>query len=88
MSAGHISQMGKGVLFMEFNKKNEKGPDWKGHLLLSQDYKAGQTLKIAAWTKKTPKGELISLSEDNWKPNQQQYPKEVNNRVEDGDVPF
>ena len=88
MANGHIAQMGKGVLFGNNDKKHEKAPDWKGTILLSEDYKAGQTLKIAGWTKNTPKGQLISLSEDNWKPqNTQQYPREVN-RVEDGEVPF
>jgi fatty-acyl-CoA synthase len=75
MSNGHIAQMGKGVLFGNADKKHEKAPDWKGTLLLSEDYKAGQTLKIAGWTKNTPKGQLntpkapqlrtiICLSED------------------------
>lgn len=83
MSIGHIAQMGKGVLFNNLDKKHEKAPDWKGTILLSQDYKAGQTLKIAGWTRRTPKGELISLAEDTWKPNQNtQYPKEVNNESE------
>ena len=86
MANGHIAQMGKGVLFQN-EKKHERSPDWKGTLLLSEDYKAGQTLKIAGWTKQTPKGSLISLSEDNWKPEGGTYPKEVN-RVQDGDVPF
>jgi len=87
MANGHIAQMGKGVLFQN-EKKHDRSPDWKGTLLLSEDYKAGQTLKIAGWTKQTPKGSLISLSEDNWKPdNGGTYPKEVN-RVQDGDVPF
>ena len=87
MSNGHIAQMGKGVLFNNSPKTHEKAPDWKGTLLLSEDYKAGQTLKIAGWTKNTPKGQLISLSEDTWKPqNPQQYPREVN--ANDGEVPF
>jgi hypothetical protein len=88
MANGHIAQMGKGVLFGNADKKHDKAPDWKGTMLLSEDYKAGQTLKIAGWTKNTPKGQLISLSEDNWKPqNPQQYPKEVNH-IKDSDVPF
>ena len=88
MANGHIAQMGKGVLFGNADKKHEKAPDWKGTMLLSEDYKAGQTLKIAGWTKNTPKGQLISLSEDNWKPqNTGVYPKEVN-RSNDNEVPF
>jgi hypothetical protein len=87
MSNGHIAQMGKGVLFGNADKKHEKAPDWKGTLLLSEDFKAGQTLKIAGWTKNTPKGQLISLSEDTWKPQTpQQNTRETN--ANDGEVPF
>ena len=91
MANGHIAQMGKGVLFQNDRKTSEKSPDWKGTLLLSEDYKAGQTLKISGWTKQTPKGSLISLSEDNWKPpaqSNEQYPKEVANKKDDGEIPF
>ena len=87
MSNGHIAQMGKGVLFMNEKRTSDKSPDWKGTILLSEDYKAGQVVKLAGWTKNTPKGQLISLSEDNWKPPTQAagtYPREVN----DNDVPF
>jgi hypothetical protein len=89
MANGHIAQMGKGVLFQNEKKTNERSPDWKGTLLLSEDYKAGQTLKIAGWTKQTPKGSLISLSEDNWKPQAAEgtYPKEVRSSGSD-DIPF
>ena len=87
-SSNYKNGPGQGSFFPVKNKKHEKAPDWKGTMLLSEDYKAGQTLKIAGWTKNTPKGQLISLSEDNWKPNNDtQYPKEVN-RVQDSDVPF
>ena len=44
MANGHIAQMGKGVLFGNADKKHEKAPDWKGTMLLSEDYKAGQKL--------------------------------------------
>jgi len=34
-------------------------------------------------------GSLISLSEDNWKPNpDSNYPKEIPRKVSDQDVPF
>jgi hypothetical protein len=87
MANGHIPQLGKGVLFQNDKKSNERSPDWKGTLMLSEDCKSGQTIKISAWTKNTPKGQLLSLSEDNWKPdNTTQYPKETNRR--DDEVPF
>ena len=52
------------------HKKGESGsgPDWKGELKLERDYTAGEVVKIAAWTKQSAKGPLISLKEDNWKP--------------------
>lgn len=84
MSNQHIQQPGKGVLFMNDRKTSEKHPDWKGTLTLSD----GTPVKIAGWTKQTPKGSLISLAEDTFKPaNQQQYPREVNHTT-DEDVPF
>ena len=60
MSNQHIQQPGKGVLFMNDRKTSEKHPDWKGTLTLSD----GTPVKIAGWTKQTPKGSLISLAED------------------------
>ena len=49
MASGHIAQVGKGVLMQNTKKTSEKSPDWKGTLMLSEDYKAGQTVKIAGW---------------------------------------
>lgn len=91
MANGHIPQLGKGVLFQNDKKTSEKSPDYKGTLLLSRDYKAGQTLKISGWYKKTPQGHLISLSEDNWVPKPiegeaQQYPREMN--IDKGEIPW
>jgi hypothetical protein len=85
MSVGHIPAPGKGVLFVNDKKSHPKAPDWKGTLMLSQDYKAGEIVKIGAWAFKTPKGTLLSLNEDTWKPDGvQQYPKPLN----DDEVPF
>jgi hypothetical protein len=86
MATGHIDRMGSGVLFSNDKRTHEKAPHYKGHILLSRDYKAGEKVKISAWTKNTGKGVLISLSEDNWSPSGT-YPKEVN-RIEDNEVPF
>jgi hypothetical protein len=87
MAGGHNPQPGKGVLFINFDKKTEKSPDWKGTLMLSKDYKAGDTLKISGWTRNGAKGQFYSLSEDTWKPPSQAgtYPKEVKN---DDDIPW
>ena len=92
MANVHIPQLGKGVLFQNEKKTSEKSPDYKGTLLLSKDYKAGQTLKISGWLKTTPQGHLVSLSEDNWVPKPQDgspapsYPRELNK--DGGDVPW
>jgi hypothetical protein len=87
-------QAGTGVLFTN-QKKGESGsgPDWKGELKLERDYTAGEIVKIAAWTKQSAKGPLISLKEDNWKPdpsykqNVQPVPSKSMDDLDD-DVPF
>ena len=87
-------QNGTGVLFTN-TKKGEtgSGPDWKGELKLERDYQAGEVVKIAAWTKQSAKGPLISLKEDNWKPdpnykqNVQPAPSKSLDDLDD-DVPF
>ena len=86
--ASFIHQEGRGSLLEELDKKNALGPDWKGSLKLSKDYKKGEEVRISAWVKNTPKGRLISLNENNWTTNpDSNYPKEVNH-VKDSDVPF
>jgi hypothetical protein len=87
MSNAHIVSLGKGVLFQNDKKTSDKSPDYKGTITLADDYKAGQTIKLAGWIKRTPKGNLISISEDTWKPEGQVGPKEVT-RQDDGDIPF
>ena len=77
--ADHISQEGKGVFFQQKNKKNPKAPDWKGQIL----YK-GETIRLAAWTKNSSYGELLSIVVEQPKDGQQ-YPKEVKR---DDDCPF
>lgn len=84
MSNQHIQQPGKGVLFMNDRKTSDKHPDWKGTLTLSD----GTPVKLAGWTKSTPKGSLISLAEDTFKPQGGTYPREVNNQATDSDIPF
>jgi hypothetical protein len=102
MSAGHIEQPGKGVLFMNDKKVKDNHPDWKGFVIATKTYNPGDKIKMTAWTKQTARGQLISLAEDTWvpdpnwvaqlpisgKPNMvtKNYPKEINN--DDGDVPF
>lgn len=87
-------QAGTGVLFTN-HKKGEtgSGPDWKGEIKLERAYEAGEVVKIAAWTKQSAKGPLISLKEDNWQPdpnykqNRQPAPSKALDDLDD-DVPF
>jgi hypothetical protein len=76
---------GQGVLFTNNNKTSEKQPDYKGELILDQDYGKGSTIKIAGWRRKTPQNHLISLAVDSYKKDDsQQYPK----AVMDDEIPF
>jgi len=83
---------GTGVLLSNRNKKNAASPDWRGELKVSEHYAPGDTIKLAAWTKDTKGGALISLKEDTWQPTSAQGPGNVNpfpsKRREDGDIPF
>lgn len=85
-------KMGTGVLLSNRNKKNAASPDWRGELKVSEHYAPGDTIKLAAWTKDTKGGALISLKEDTWQPTSAQSPGNVNpfpsKRKEDGDIPF
>jgi hypothetical protein len=82
---------GTGVLLSNRNKKSAGSPDWRGELKVEQHYAPGDTIKLAAWTKETKGGALISLKEDNWQPaentsgNANPFPSK---RREDGDIPF
>ena len=83
-------QPGTGVLLTNRFKKGQ-GPDWRGELKLDRAYAAGETVKLAAWTKETAGGALISLKEDNYvKPEGQgnSNPFPSKRRDDDGDVPF
>ena len=67
MSNQHKEMPGSGVAYWEEEKKSEKGPDYKGFIVLEMDYKAGEKLKFAVWQRNTSKGTtLLSFKEDNW----------------------
>ena len=80
---------GTGVLLTNRFKKGQ-GPDWRGELKLDRSYAAGETVKLAAWTKETQGGALISLKEDNYvRPetgNDNPFPSK--RRDDDNEVPF
>jgi len=81
---------GSGVLFTNAKNGRAGAPDWKGELRIERAYAAGETIKIAAWTKEHSKGVLISLKEDNFTPKQQNanpFPSRKS-MDDDGEVPF
>ena len=101
--AEHKEMPGKGVMFYEekAKRKSDRGPDYKGYLVLEMDYKAGEKLKISAWEKPTSMGyNLLSIAEDNWSKKQRETPREVTpsyekkstfaykSKIDDGEVPF
>jgi hypothetical protein len=78
MSNQHKEMPGSGVAYWEDEKKSEKGPDYKGFILLEMDYKAGEKLKFAVWQRNTSKGTtLLAFKEDNWTKRKRQEEKEA-----------
>ena len=66
-SNAHKEMPGSGVAYWEDEKKSEKGPDYKGFVVLEMDYKAGEKLKMAFWQRSTARGTtLLAIKEDNW----------------------
>ena len=99
----HIPTPGKGVIFQNSKKTTERHPDWKGQLLITKDYKVGDTVKFTGWTKQSAVGQLIAIAEDTFIPDPQwrekleakkkeehaaSYPREVKSFNDDEDVPF
>jgi hypothetical protein len=75
---------GKGVLYTNNRKLQPNHPDMTGDFTTID----GIPIRISAWIKQTPKGMLLSLSQDTFqKKNTGTYPKEVNKPSED-DIPF
>ena len=74
-------QPGRGSLTSVREKRNPKGPDFTGTLMLLD----GTTIKIACWERTFNWGTALSLSIDTR--DQQPYPREAKRR-DGGDVPF
>lgn len=86
---------GRGRLLTNDKKRTEKSPDFRGDILYQ-----GKLVKLSAWKKQTPFGELISLSIDDWKPGDAPPPaypgkeQEANrtrgnySKFKDEDIPF
>lgn len=83
-------QPGSGVLFTvkEQYRKSDKAPDWTGTFTCDQNYKAGDVIKLSAWTKRGNYGELISIRVNNFVPGQpSKQGREVSSHDDDS-VPF
>ena len=78
MNNQHREMPGSGVAFFEEEKKSDKGPDFKGFIVLELDYKAGEKMKFAVWQRPTSKGTtLLSFKEDNWTKRKRMEEKEA-----------
>ena len=78
MTNQHREMPGSGVAFFEEEKKSDKGPDFKGFIILQMDYKAGEKMKFAVWQRPTSKGtSLLSFKEDNWTKRKKQEEREA-----------
>ena len=54
---------GRGRLLTNTNKRTDKSPDFKGEIFVK-----GEVIRLSAWRKVTPYGDLISISVDDWVP--------------------
>jgi hypothetical protein len=87
---------GTGVLLTNRFKKNAQAPDWRGELKIDNNYQAGDVIQLAAWTKETSGGVLISLKEDTYVRPEGEVREVKTNRnpipskrvTDDDDVPF
>jgi hypothetical protein len=85
----YVHKPGTGSISARGEKPNEKSPDYKGEIVLDQDYKAGETIKLNGWMNQYAWGTRIGLRIDNWKPDpnykRPEYPREVQSKDE---IPF
>lgn len=47
----YVPRPGDCTIYKEKDKKNDKAPDWKGYLILPEDFKAGDKLELSLWAK-------------------------------------
>lgn len=89
MSNSFQHKPGTGSISARGDKKTDKAPDYKGELVLDQDYKAGETIKLNGWINQYNWGTRVGLRIDNWKPDPnykpREYPREVQSKDE---IPF
>ena len=82
-------------IFREDDKKNEKGPDWKGTCIVPVGAKPGDVLEVAIWKKGTsgtmlagqikPKGARSAPRDDRTQPAERDYSGEG---AMDDEMPF
>lgn len=89
MSNSFQHKPGTGSISARGEKQNDKAPDYKGEIVLDQDYKAGDTVKLNGWINQYQWGTRVGLRIDNWKPDpnykKPEYPREVRGKDE---IPF
>lgn len=49
--SGYEPRPGDVTIYKERDKKSDKAPDWKGYLILPEDFKAGDKLELSLWAK-------------------------------------
>lgn len=88
MAKGKTEQRpGTGPFWFNDNKKNPQAPDYTGFIIMDEDVKAGDEIKLCGWRKKTNRGSVINLKINRWTPKggEEKFPKEVG---DDEDIPF
>lgn len=84
---------GRAYVF-ENKKTKDTHPDFRGQMVLTQDYRAGDVIKLAIWNKTTKTSGkpwlLVSEETDAWKAKNRISPKDRMREVrdDDSDVPF
>lgn len=78
--SNHIPQEGRGVLFMNLEKKGETHPDYKGQVMID-----GKIVKLSAWKKTHANGHLFSISVQK-RPETNVYPREL--KDDDQEIPW
>jgi hypothetical protein len=91
MAENKYDNIGRGALFSNKKKTSDSQPDWRGSVMLSRDYAAGEEVKLGGWTKESRVGPIISLKENNWAPpdsgNKNPTPSK-RATLEDDDIPY
>jgi hypothetical protein len=63
-----IHKPGTGSLFKNDTKTKELQPDFTGKIIISNDCKEGDEIKLSGWIKQSSKGNFLSLSVNTYQP--------------------